>query len=175
METMTDISYKVSLCGEPGVGKTSIALRQAQDSFPISHQPTLGANFLIWNTMVEGKDIRLIIGDSGSQEKFLPVLPTYFMGSVVAALVFDITKKKSFERLDFWHDLLVQTVGDIPVIVIGNKLDLEESREVTKEEAERYAEKLNTAYFEVSAKAKVNLFTAFKKIVTIAIENNDNF
>ena len=167
---MTELSFKVSLCGEPGVGKTSIALRQAQDSFPISHQPTLGVNFLIWNTTIEGKEIRIIIGDSGSQEKFLPILPTYFMGSVVAALVFDITKKESFDRLDFWHELLKETVGNIPVVIIGNKLDLEESREVTKEEATRYAENIKTVYFEVSAKAKVNLFTAFKKIATIAIE-----
>jgi len=169
---MTELSFKVSLCGEPGVGKTSIALRQAQDSFPISHQPTLGANFLIWNTTIEGQEIRIIIGDSGSQEKFLPILPTYFMGSVVAALVFDITKKESFDRLDFWHELLKETVGDIPVVIIGNKLDLEESREVTKEEATRYAESINTVYFEVSAKANVNLFTAFKKIATIAIESD---
>ena len=169
---MTELSFKVSLCGEPGVGKTSIALRQAQDSFPISHQPTLGANFLIWNTTIEGQEIRIIIGDSGSQEKFLPILPTYFMGSVVAALVFDITKKESFDRLDFWHELLKETVGNIPVVIIGNKLDLEESREVTKEEATRYAESINTVYFEVSAKANVNLFTAFKKIATIAIESD---
>ncbi len=92
------------------------------------------------------------------------------MGSVVAALVFDITKKESFDRLDFWHELLKETVGNIPVVIIGNKLDLEESREVTKEEATRYAENIKTVYFEVSAKAKVNLFTAFKKIATIAIE-----
>ncbi|MHA1217123.1 MAG: Rab family GTPase [Candidatus Heimdallarchaeaceae archaeon] len=169
---MTELSFKVSLCGEPGVGKTSIALRQAQDSFPISHQPTLGANFLIWNTTIEGQEIRIIIGDSGSQEKFLPILPTYFIGSVVAALVFDITKKESFDRLDFWHELLKETVGNIPVVIIGNKLDLEESREVTKEEATRYAESINTVYFEVSAKANVNLFTAFKKIATIAIESD---
>ncbi|MHA1397100.1 MAG: hypothetical protein ACTSSF_05275, partial [Candidatus Heimdallarchaeaceae archaeon] len=66
---MTISSYKVSLCGEPGVGKTSIALRQAQNSFPNEHQPTLGANFLIWETIIDGKDIRLIIADSGSQER----------------------------------------------------------------------------------------------------------
>ena len=65
---MTQRSFKVSLCGEPGVGKTSIALRQAQNSFPIAHQPTLGANFLIWNTVIDGEEIRLIIGDSGSQD-----------------------------------------------------------------------------------------------------------
>ena len=167
---MTELSYKVSLCGEPGVGKTSIALRQAQDSFPVSHQPTLGANFLIWNTMIDGKEIRLIIGDSGSQEKFLPVLPTYYKGSVVAALVFDITNRDSFDKLDFWFKLLKDSIGDIPVILIGNKLDLEESREVKKEEAENYAEKLNTTYFEVSAKAKVNLYTTFKHIINIAME-----
>jgi small GTP-binding protein len=169
---MTESSFKVSLCGEPGVGKTSIALRQAQDAFPVSHQPTLGANFLIWNTTIEGKEIRIIIGDSGSQEKFLPILPTYFKGSVVAALIFDITKKESFDKLDFWHELLKKTVGEIPVVIIGNKLDLEESREVTKEEATQYAENINTVYFEVSAKAKVNLYTAFKKIATIAIERD---
>ena len=124
---MTDISFKVSLCGDPGVGKTSIALRQAQGSFPVSHQPTLGANFLIWDTMFDGKDIRLIIGDSGSQERFLSVLPKYFQGSAVAALIYDITNRESFDRLSYWKGLITDSVGDIPMIIVGNKTDLEKT------------------------------------------------
>lgn len=171
---MTQRSFKVSLCGEPGVGKTSIALRQAQNSFPISHQPTLGANFLIWNTIIEGEEIRLIIGDSGSQERFYSVLPTYFQGSVVAALIFDITSSESLNKLDFWQEKLEEGVGKIPVIVVGNKIDLEGDRKVSKEEGEAYAKKLNTLYFEVSAKENANLFPMFKKIAELALEHDNN-
>lgn len=167
---MTEISFKVSLCGEPGVGKTSIALRQAQGSFPISHQPTLGANFLIWDTMIDGKDIRLIIGDSGSQERFLPILPTYFQGSSVAALIYDITNRESFEKLEYWRKLLVDSVGEIPIIIVGNKTDLKEKRAVKLEEAEQFATKLETIHFEVSAKEDNNLYPVFKKIIEKALE-----
>ncbi len=166
---MTDISFKVSLCGEPGVGKTSIALRHAQGSFPTSHHPTLGANFLIWDTMIDGKDIRLIIGDSGSQEKFLPFLPKYFQGSAVAALIYDITNRESFEKLDYWKELLKESVGEIPIVIIGNKNDLDEKREVEVEEGEKLASELDTTYFEVSAKEDKNLYPVFRKIVEIAL------
>ncbi len=171
---MSQKSFKVSLCGEPGVGKTSIALRQAQNSFPISHQPTLGANFLIWNTVIDGEEIKLIIGDSGSQERFYSVLPTYFRGSVVAVLIFDITKKESFQRLTFWLEKLEEGVGKIPVIIAGNKIDLEGKREVTKEEGEEFAKELDTIYFEVSAKENANLFPMFKKIAKLALEQDKN-
>ncbi len=169
---MTQSSYKISLCGDPGVGKTSIALRQAQNSFPVTHQPTLGANFLIWDTNLDGREIKLIIGDSGSQERFYSVLPTYFQGSLAAALVFDITKTESFDRLDFWHKQLKESVGDIPVVIVGNKLDLEEQREVNTEDATKYAASLDSEYFEVSAKEKTNLFLAFKKLAELTINQD---
>ncbi|MHA1829341.1 MAG: Rab family GTPase [Candidatus Heimdallarchaeaceae archaeon] len=170
---MTISSYKVSLCGEPEVGKTSIALRQAQNSFPNEHQPTLGANFLIWETIIDGKEIRLIIADSGSQERFLPILPKYFQGSDVAVLVFDITNKESFTKLDYWYDVLQNSIGNIPIIIVGNKLDLEETRSVTKQEAEEFAKAKGTQYFEVSAKEKTNLFQLFKELALLAIEKKN--
>ncbi len=169
---MVPRNYKISLCGDPGVGKTSLALRQAQNSFPPVHQPTLGANFLIWNTIFNGEEIRLIIADSGSQERFLPVLPTYFQGSLAAAIVFDITSQESFGKLDFWLENLRRGVGEIPIILVGNKSDLKSDRKVSVEEAEKFAEKLNTTYFEVSAKDNVNLFPLFKKMAEIAIEQD---
>ncbi|MHA1419512.1 MAG: Rab family GTPase [Candidatus Heimdallarchaeaceae archaeon] len=171
---MTQRSFKVSLCGEPGVGKTSIALRQAQNSFPITHQPTLGANFLIWNTQIDGEEIRLIIGDSGSQERFYSVLPTYFKGSAAAVLIFDITNKNSFDKLTFWKEKLEEGVGNIPIIIAGNKIDLEGKREVTKEEGEEFAKKLETIYFEVSAKENANIFPMFKNITELALEQVKN-
>jgi len=170
---MAPKNYKISLCGDPGVGKTSIALRQAQNSFPPVHQPTLGANFLIWNTIFNGEEIRLIIADSGSQERFLPVLPTYFQGSLAAAVVFDITSQESFDKLDFWLENLKKGIGEIPIVLVGNKTDLKNDREVSIEDAEKYAEKLSTLYFEVSAKDNVNLFPLFKKMAEIAIEQDE--
>ncbi len=170
---MTEISFKISLCGEPGVGKTSIALRQAQGSFPVTHQPTLGANFLIWDTTIDGKEIRLIIGDSGSQERFHPVLPKYFQGSVIAALIYDITSRESFDRLNYWKDLLLDTLGDIPIIIVGNKIDLEEKRAVKAEEGEKFASDLKTVYFEVSAKDDKNLYPVFRKMAEIALEKGN--
>ncbi|MBY9001677.1 MAG: GTP-binding protein [Candidatus Heimdallarchaeota archaeon] len=149
-------------------------MRQAQNSFPIAHQPTLGANFLIWNTIIDGEDIKLIIGDSGSQERFYSVLPTYFKGSIAAALIFDITKRESFEKLNFWLGKLEEGVGKVPVIIVGNKIDLDGKRQVSKEEGEEFADKLGTIYFEVSAKENANLFSMFKKMAEIALDKDIN-
>ena len=171
---MTERNYKISLCGDPGVGKTSIAMRQAQDSFPEFHQPTLGSNFFIWNTQIDAQDIRLIIADSGSQERFYSILPKYFQGSFAAAIVYDITDKESFERLDFWIEKLKDGVGDIPFIIVGNKVDLELNRVISKEEGEKYAEDLGTKHFEVSAKKKTNLNIIFSKLTRIVIDQEKN-
>lgn len=165
-------NYKVVLVGDPNVGKTSIALRHAQGSFPSKHHPTLGANFVIWETQVKGTDIKLIIGDSGSQERFYNILPTYFKGALAAALVYDITNKTSFEKLDFWLEKLRSGVGNKPFILIGNKLDLETKREVTREQAESQAKKYGVEYLEVSAKNNVNLQEMFLLLADKAIEQD---
>jgi len=162
-------SYKVSLIGEPGVGKTSIALRQVQDSFPSVHLPTLGTNFHIWKTSVGGEDIKLLIADTGSQEKYYKVLPTYFKNSAAAALIFDITRRRTFERINFWYSMLVESVGNIPFVIVGNKSDLSHERVIKIEEAEKLAEKLNSQYFEVSAKTKDNLDKMFRQLANLAV------
>ncbi|MFW9853029.1 MAG: Rab family GTPase [Candidatus Thorarchaeota archaeon] len=171
---MTERNYKISLCGNPGVGKTSIAMRQAQNSFPESHQPTLGSNFFIWNTQIDTHDIRLIIADSGSQERFYSILPKYFQGSFAAAIVYDITDEESFGRLDFWIEKLKDSVGDIPFIIVGNKTDLEMNRVISKEDGEKFAEELGAEFFEVSAMKKTNLSQMFTKLARIVINQDQN-
>jgi GTPase SAR1 family protein len=98
------------------------------------------------------------------------VLPTYFQGSTVAALIYDITNRESFEKLEYWKELLIESVGKIPIIVVGNKTDLEEKRMVEPKEAEQFAADLKTSHFEVSAKEDNNLYPVFKKIIEIALE-----
>lgn len=167
---MNDIerAYKVAFVGDPSVGKTSIALRQAQGSFPEEHSPTLGSNFVIWNTVYKNIKVKLIIADTGSQEKFKYVLPTYFKGSLAAAVVFDIANRGTYENTKKWITLLNQSVGKIPFVIVGNKKDLEDKRQVTIEDGEYMAKQYNTEYIEVSAKNAENLNILFRKLLELA-------
>ncbi|MHA1685883.1 MAG: Rab family GTPase [Candidatus Heimdallarchaeaceae archaeon] len=165
---MIERSYKVSLVGDPSVGKTSIALRQAHGAFPEEHSPTLGSNILIWNTVYKNVKIKLVIADTGSQEKFKYVLPSYFKNSLAAAVIFDITNRRTYENTKKWISLLKQSIGPIPFIIVGNKIDLEDMRQVSLEDGEYLAKQYNTEYIEVSAKMSENLNNMFNKLVELA-------
>ncbi|MGV9174107.1 MAG: Rab family GTPase [Promethearchaeia archaeon] len=173
---------KVILLGSPMVGKTSLLARFVDDQFSDEYNQTIGANFLIkemnlknilnkhsdFNIDQELKDkiiekgFRLYFWDLGGQSDKLFVTEYYFLQALGAMVVFDLSNKGTFEELDFWISKMRELSGDIPFIIVGNKLDLEDQREVSDSEIEEIIDKYDVKYFDASAKFNENVDKAFK-------------
>ena len=96
------------------------------------------------------------IWDSAGQEKFRSLIPNYIRGSSLIFLIFDVSKKESFQHLNEWIDF-IKNIDNGNIIIAGNKIDLKDNREVTKEEAEKFCKEVNYEYYEVSAKEGTNI------------------
>ena len=162
--------FKVTLFGPGGVGKTSLLIRYIKDYFNPDLKQTIGSNFLIKDVDVENINVRLLLWDIGGQEQFLPLRQIYFKGSDAAFGVFDITNPQSLLKLPGWVSSIKKTVKkSIPMVMVGNKLDLE--RQVERSEAEDLASRINCIYLETSAKTGENVENAFEIIAKACLQN----
>jgi len=151
---MTSVSdaAKVVLLGDSGVGKTSIVQRFITGKLGDSIKPTVGAAFLTKPIVVDGRVIELRIWDTAGQEVYRGLAPMYYRSANIAVIVFDVTAHSSFESVEFWVKELKKNLKDnVVLIVCGNKIDLEEERCISKEEAKGFADKNGALYCEASA------------------------
>lgn len=125
--------------GEQGVGKTSLITRFMYDTFDDHYQATIGIDFLSKTMYLDDKTIRLQLWDTAGQERFRSLIPSYIRDSRVAIIVYDITKRKSFEYIDKWIEDVKNERGDENVIlcIVGNKSDLSDERQISTEEGEK--------------------------------------
>lgn len=159
--------YKIVFLGEQGVGKTSLITRFMYDTFDDHYQATIGIDFLSKTMYLDDKTIRLQLWDTAGQERFRSLIPSYIRDSRVAIVVYDITKKKSFEFIDKWIEDVKNERGEENVIlcIVGNKSDLADERQVSTEDGEAKAKLLGAKIFmETSTKAGHNVKNLFKKI-----------
>ncbi|CDS11621.1 Putative Ras-like protein Rab-6B [Lichtheimia ramosa] len=157
--------YKLVFLGEQSVGKTSLITRFMYDSFDNTYQATIGIDFLSKTMYLEDKTVRLQLWDTAGQERFRSLIPSYIRDSSVAVIVYDISNRDSFLNTTRWIDDVRAERGDqVIVVLVGNKTDLNEKREVTTEEGERRAKELNVMFIETSAKAGHNVKPLFRKI-----------
>lgn len=162
--------FKVTLFGPGGVGKTSLLIRYIKDYFNPDLKQTIGSNFLIKDVEIENISVRLLLWDIGGQEQFLPLRQIYFKGSDAAFGVFDITNPQSLLKLPGWVSSIKKTVKkSIPMVMVGNKLDLE--RQVERSEAEDLASRINCIYLETSAKTGENVENAFEILAKACLQN----
>lgn len=165
--------YKIVFLGEQGVGKTSLITRFMYDTFDDNYQATIGIDFLSKTMYLDDKTIRLQLWDTAGQERFRSLIPSYIRDSHVAIVVYDVTNRKSFEYIDKWiEDVRVERGEEnVILVVVGNKSDLVEERQVSTEEGERKAQVLNAKLFiETSTKAGFNVKTLFKKVAKLLPE-----
>ena len=161
--------FKITLFGPGGVGKTSLLIRYIKDYFNPDLKQTIGSNFLIKDVELEDKHVRLLLWDIGGQEQFSKLRTIYFKGSNAALGVYDVTSPQSLLKLPGWVSSIKKTVKKaIPMLVLGNKIDLE--RKVEKSEAEDLSKRLNCEYLETSAKTGENVEIAFEKIARACLE-----
>ncbi|XP_049408914.1 ras-related protein RABB1c-like [Solanum stenotomum] len=160
--------FKFIIVGETGVGKTCLLYQLTSARFKPVYEVTIGAEFGSRTITVDRKPIKLQIWDTAGQEKFRSLTRCFYRGAVGALLVYDVTKRHTFQQLSNWLEDL-QKHGDekLTVMVVGNKCDLdEETRAVSKEEGEEFAEKNECLFMEVSARTAKNVEVAF----SIAVE-----
>ena len=168
---MDDLYIKIILLGDSYVGKTSLLLKYTDDYFSETSTATIGVEFKEKIITFNNRNIRLQIWDTSGQERYRSIAQNFYRGSDGILLVFDVTNKESFENIKFW---LNDPQVDAKKILIGNKIDLEEHRVISKEKMEKLGEKYNLNSFETSAKTGENVDTIFTEITKLIIENKSD-
>ncbi|GAA5916189.1 hypothetical protein JCM6882_005412 [Rhodosporidiobolus microsporus] len=157
--------FKLVFLGEQSVGKTSLITRFMYDTFDNTYQATIGIDFLSKTMYLEDRTVRLQLWDTAGQERFRSLIPSYIRDSSVAVVVYDITNRTSFMNTSKWvDDVRSERGNDVIIVLVGNKTDLGDKRQVTTDEAEQKAKELSVMFIETSAKAGHNVKTLFRKI-----------
>ncbi len=163
-----DHLFKVLLIGDSGVGKSSLLLRFTSDTFD-DLSPTIGVDFKLKMMSLQGKRLKLTIWDTAGQERFRTLTSSYYRGAQGVILVYDVTKRETFTNLsDIWLKEVERysTNQDCIKMLIGNKVDLEESqRVVTKREGIAFARQHGCLFLEASAKTSINVQRCFDELV----------
>jgi len=162
-----DYLYKIVLIGDSGVGKSNLLMRFTQDEFNLESKSTIGVEFATKSIQTEGKVIKSQIWDTAGQERYRAITSAYYRGALGALLVYDISKRASFDNVERWlKELRDHADPNIVILLVGNKSDLKHLRAVGQEEAAGYAEKEGLAFIETSALDATNVETAFHRILT---------
>lgn len=163
MNEQVEKPLKILTIGESSVGKTCLILRYTNCN--ISSLPTLGVDFSNKYINIDGNNIKLQIWDTGGAEKFRAITKAYYRGSHGILVVFDISRRDTFNQTRMWIDSIQDAKNNhARIILIGNKCDLE--RDVTKEEAENLASQYKIRYIETSVKDNINVEEAFRLLAT---------
>ena len=162
-------NHKIVFIGNSAVGKSSIINQYIYESANSEHQPTVWMDFFAKMIKAGDQQVRIQIWDTAGQEKFNSLIPSYIRDSTVVVFVFDITSRRSFDSLEKWAKMVNETANP-KIIVVGNKCDLEEMREVSAEEGTRYAEQKDSKYIETSAIKPSNITELFTMLAAIPVE-----
>ena len=163
--------------GDSGVGKSNLSSVYVNNKFEPEIIATIGFNCLIKDTIIKvnniEKKIKIKIWDTAGQEKFKSVSVQYIKNCIGILLVYSIDDRNSLNNLENWiKDIKDKTNYEkVPLILIGNKCDLEDERKVSKEEGEKFALKYNIKFFECSAKNNINVNQAFESLINEVVEN----
>ncbi|KAL8706006.1 MAG: hypothetical protein Q9201_000890 [Fulgogasparrea decipioides] len=157
--------FKLVFLGEQSVGKTSLITRFMYDSFDNMYQATIGIDFLSKTMYLEDRTVRLQLWDTAGQERFRSLIPSYIRDSSVAVVVYDISSLKSFQNTRKWvDDVRGERGNDVIIVLVGNKTDLGNKREVTSQMGEEEAKRCGAIFVETSAKAGANVKGLFRRI-----------
>lgn len=180
---------KVILLGDAGVGKTSLLARYVDGIFRSDYIQTIGANFLIKEvdlskvidklniedeeliSKIEESSVKIFYWDIGGQHDKLFANEYYFIQAVGAMVVFNVDNRETYNNLDFWISKMKELSGEIPYIIVGNKIDLHDKKVVQTEEIEKKAKEYEVQYFETSAKLNDSVDAAFEDLSIQILKN----
>ena len=168
---------KYIVIGDSSVGKSNILLRYTHNQFNEEYQSTIGVEFGAKNIKINNKIYRIQIWDTAGQENFRSITRAYYKNSVCAFVVYDISNRESFDNAQNWiEDCKTQSPKTIFLVLVGNKCDLESSRQVNYDEGMQLANNYKMLFYETSAKTGLNINEIFNKSVeSIAEKINQGY
>jgi small GTP-binding protein len=170
---MTEIFFKVLLVGDASVGKTCLMSRFILNRFEEGYISTIGVNYYTKEYDYKGYKIKLQLWDTAGQERFHSITSNYFRGADGIFFIYDITNINSFEGVKNWIKESEDYDNNIEKILLGNKCDLDNSRDVRKEEVEIFSKEKKMDFYETSAKENINLDEAFKRMIELIFNTKE--
>ncbi|KAM9263524.1 ras-related protein Rab-30 [Cariama cristata] len=157
-----DFLFKIVLIGNAGVGKTCLVRRFTQGLFPPGQGATIGVDFMIKTVEINGEKVKLQIWDTAGQERFRSITQSYYRSANALILTYDITCEESFRCLPEWLREIEQYASNkVITVLVGNKIDLADKREVSQQRAAEFSEAQDMYYLETSAKESDNVEKLF--------------
>ena len=162
--------FRYIIIGDPEVGKSCIMISYTDSSFKTFYTdyiPTIGVDFTRKFIELNNRTYQIQIWDTSGQERFRPIIKTYFQDTTCVLVVYDITNRKSFDNVTTWIEDYknIMSSEKILIILVGNKSDLNDKRQVSTEEGQDLADKFGILFFEISAKTRENVDNIFEKSV----------
>ena len=165
------------IIGDQNVGKSNFIFRFTENKFNESHQVTIGMDVKVKNITIDNKVYKVQIFDTSGQEAFKSISRNYYLRAQGILLMFDLTNKYTFQNLEKWIKEIYNVRDKIPLIIIGNKSDLENKIEVKDDEVIQFGNKINASYYKTSAKNGKNIDNSVinfvKQIIDLDITNKD--
>ena len=167
------VFFKILLIGDLGVGKSCVILRYVEGDFPGNIMSSIGVDFKTKQIDLDDRLIKLQIWDTAGHEKFRTITTSYYKSAHAIIILYDITQKASFDHIRNWITE-IDKFGKQGVlkVIVGNKLDMENNRKITKEAAENLALKYGIKLWEVSAKDNTNIEEMFLDTIKTLLEKN---
>jgi small GTP-binding protein len=158
-----DTNIKVVIVGSAGCGKTQLMMQYCENQFDENPMTTIGVEYKSKFLNIEGREIRVQLWDTAGQERFRAISRSIYHGARGMVIVYDITKKNTFDQVPSWlEEVRTLLPRETPIILIGNKTDLEDLREVNGDQADKLAKEHGLVFFETSAKTRSNVDQAFE-------------
>ena len=171
---MSEMIFKIILIGDSSSGKTNIINRYISNKFVENSQPTIGVEMFSKDFQIEDDSVHAQIWDTAGQEKYNTLTSSYYKGAKGALIVYDVTQKTTFDKIERYIDELKDNADkNVFMVLVGNKSDLEGNRMILKEEGEQLATKLKIGFFEVSAKTGVGIENLFKYLIDGVYKKNN--
>ena len=172
---MYDATFKIIIFGDAGTGKTTLTQRFLTNLFKSDQTMTIGVDFEVKSLTVDEQKVKLQIWDFGGEERFRFLLPTYVRGARGGLFIYDITNFSSIAHIDDWLSVIrkeIRAEDIFPIIVVGSKADLVESREVSSAEGIKIAKSRNVnGFIETSSKSGENVEKTFEALTTLMLND----
>ena len=166
---------QILLLGDMAVGKTCLINRYTNGVFKEEYISTVGFDYYTKQEEINNKTVQVKLWDTAGQERFKTLTPSFLRNAEGVIIVFDVTSQDSFDNVKGWINSIKSNLGEkiIPIIIVGNKIDMENMREISKEDGKKIASENDFKYFETSAKTGIGVDEAIKEIVNQILDIQD--